>query len=74
MHATSHPSLRPLTMTRTVFQHWLAIFLVVYSVFNALPFIATFFMKLGWADAGNAIYAGCSFLCHQMTQRSFLLC
>ena len=73
MHAATQPSLRPLTTTRTILQHWLAIFLVVYGVFNALPFVAPVFMKLGWTDAGNAIYTGYSFLCHQMAQRSFFL-
>jgi uncharacterized membrane protein len=30
-------------------------------------------MKLGWTEAGNAIYTVYSFLCHQMAQRSFFL-
>jgi uncharacterized membrane protein len=73
VHTTTQPNLRPLTTTRTIMQHWLAIFLVAYGVFNALPFAAPVFMKLGWTGAGNAIYTVYSFLCHQMAQRSFFL-
>ena len=73
MYATTQPNLRPLTVTRSIMRHWLALFLVVYGLFNALPFVAPVFMKLGWTDAGNAIYTGYSFLCHQMAQRSFFL-
>ncbi|WP_119071375.1 DUF2085 domain-containing protein [Aggregatilinea lenta] len=73
MDATTQPGLRPLTMTRSILRHWLVIFLVVYGMFNALPFVAPMFMKLGWAEAGNAIYTVYSFFCHQMAQRSFFL-
>jgi uncharacterized membrane protein len=73
MRAATHPTLRSLTTTRTIMQHWLAIFLIAYGVFNALPFVAPVFMKLGWTDAGNVIYTIYSFLCHQMAQRSFFL-
>ena len=73
MHTTTQPNLRPLTTTRTILHHWLAIFLVVYGLFNALPFVAPVFMKIGWTHAGNAIYTAYSFLCHQMAQRSFFL-
>lgn len=73
MYAASQPNLRPLTVTRAILRHWLVIFLVVYGLFNALPFVAPLFMKLGWTGAGNAIYTTYSFLCHQMAQRSFFL-
>jgi uncharacterized membrane protein len=73
MHITTQPNLRPLTTTRTIMRHWLAIFLISYGIFNALPFVAPVFMKLGWTDVGNAIYTFYSFLCHQMAQRSFFL-
>lgn len=73
MHPAAQPNLRPLTTTRTLLQHWLAIFLVVYGIFNALPFAAPIFMYLGWTEAGNAVYTFYSFFCHQMAQRSFFL-
>jgi uncharacterized membrane protein len=54
-------------------QHWLLLFLFLYGIFNLLPFAAPVLMKLGWTAAGNLIYDGYSFLCHQMAQRSFFL-
>lgn len=73
MHAQSLPRPRALTATRTILRYWLVIFLVAYGLFNALPFLAPVFMKLGWTGAGNAVYTVYSFLCHQMAQRSFFL-
>lgn len=70
--ATGYAS-RSLIATRAVMRHWLAIFLVVYGIFNALPFVAPVFMELGWTGAANTIYTGYSLLCHQMAQRSFFL-
>jgi uncharacterized membrane protein len=63
--------LRMAYITRDLMQHWLVVFLVVYGIFNLLPFFAPIFMHWGWAAASNAIYDGYSFLCHQMAQRSF---
>ncbi|HEX2979836.1 MAG TPA: DUF2085 domain-containing protein [Anaerolineaceae bacterium] len=63
--------LRMAYITRGLTRHWLIIFLVVYGIFNLLPFLAPIFMHWGWTTAGNAIYDGYSFLCHQMAQRSF---
>jgi uncharacterized membrane protein len=54
-------------------RHWLLIFLVVYGIFNALPFVAPALMETGWTGGGNAIYTFYSALCHQMAQRSFFL-
>lgn len=73
MQTANSSSLRSLAIAQTVVRHWLAIFLVVYGIFNALPFVAPVFMKLGWIGAADAIYTGYSFLCHQMAQRSFFL-
>ncbi len=50
MHTRSQPNLGPLRATRAAARHWLVIFLVVYGLFNALPFFAPVFMKLGWTD------------------------
>lgn len=73
MPTTSPPSSRSLTMVHSVMRHWLTIFLVGYGIFNALPFAAPVFMRLGWSGPANAIYTGYSLLCHQMAQRSFFL-
>jgi len=59
--------------TRYLTQHWLMIFLVVYGVFNLVPFLAPVVMHLGWTAAGNRIYDAYSLMCHQMAQRSFFL-
>lgn len=71
--ATTHPNPRPLIATRWLMRHWLPVFLVVYGLFNALPFVAPVLMELGWTGGGNAVYTFYSALCHQMAQRSFFL-
>jgi len=38
-----------------------------------LPWLAPLFMKLGWENAGKAIYLLYTPLCHQMPQRSYFL-
>lgn len=73
MSNVTQPDLRPLTITRTLMRYWLLIFIVVYGVFNALPFLAPVLMKVGWIGGANAIYTFYSALCHQMAQRSFFL-
>lgn len=62
---------RSVYVSRSIARHWLAIFLVLFGVFNFLPFLAPVFMRLDWKPAGNAIYTLYSPLCHQMAQRSF---
>ena len=52
MTAATHPTLRPLIITRALMRHWLLIFIVVYGVFNALPFVAPVLMKVGWTGGG----------------------
>jgi len=73
MAATTHPNPRSLIVTRWLARHWLPVFLVVYGVFTALPFMAPVLMELGWTGGGNALYTVYSALCHQMAQRSFFL-
>ena len=60
-------------LTRRISQHWLGIFLVVYGLFNLLPFLAPVLMNSGLDTGGKAIYTAYSPLCHQMAQRSFFL-
>ena len=64
---------RSLRRTRWMTQHWLLLFLLLYGIFNLLPFAAPVLMKLGWTTLGNIVYDAYSFLCHQMAQRSFFL-
>ena len=53
--------------------HWLQIFLVIYGIWVFTPFLAPFFMVIGWTSAGRAIYFIYSFFCHQLPERSFFL-
>jgi len=53
--------------------HWLGIFLVLYGLWVWTPFFAPVFMKIGWSNAGKAIYFIYSFFCHQLPERSFFL-
>src|SRR5260370_42571320 len=56
-----------------LFEHWLAIFLVLLSVYWITPFFAPIFMHWGWTKAADLIYTIYSTQCHQMAQRSFFL-
>ncbi|MCC6611902.1 MAG: DUF2085 domain-containing protein [Anaerolineae bacterium] len=55
------------------FQHWLALFIVLFGLFNLLPFLAPVAAKFGFSPAADAIYTMYAPLCHQMAQRSFFL-
>ncbi len=52
-------------------RHWFVLFLTVYGLWVFTPFLAPFFMYLGWTGAGKAIYFIYSFFCHQLPERSF---
>lgn len=54
-------------------RHWLLLLSLLLAVWVGLPWLAPVFMKLGWTQAGEAIYALYSLQCHQMPQRSFFL-
>lgn len=53
--------------------HWLEIFLVIYGFWVFIPFLAPFFMVIGWTGVGKAIYFIYSFFCHQLPERSFFM-
>lgn len=55
------------------FQHWLALFIMFFGLFNLLPFLAPVAAKVGFTQAADAIYTMYAPLCHQMAQRSFFL-
>ncbi len=52
---------------------WLILLIGFLTTLNGLPFLAPFFMKIGWEGVGQIIYWIYSGLCHQMAQRSFFL-
>jgi len=54
-------------------RHWLLIVNLFMGIFVTAPWLAPVFMKLGWGNAGNAIYLIYSTQCHQLPQRSFFL-
>ena len=51
--------------------HWFETFLIVYGLWVFSPFLAPFFMYIGWSSAGKALYFIYSFFCHQLPERSF---
>ncbi len=54
-----------------VFRRWLAIFILIFALFNLLPLLAPTFMQAGWSAAGNAIYDLYGVISHQFAHRSF---
>jgi hypothetical protein len=58
---------------RWLSRNWLPLFLLVWGVFNLLPWLAPLFMHIGWRGLGEALYLIYMPLCHQMPQRSFFL-
>ena len=63
--------LRAVQIPYIIARHWLVIFVLLFGIFNVLPFLAPVAMRLGWTSGGEAIYAIYSTMCHQMAQRSF---
>lgn len=64
---------RELSLGHWLSTHWFWIFLVFYGSWVFTPFLAPFFMYVGWTSAGKAIYFIYSFFCHQLPERSFFL-
>lgn len=56
-----------------VCQNWLQIFLIVFGLFNLLPFLAPVFAYLGWRLLADTIHILYTPFCHQMAHRSFFL-
>jgi len=66
----------PIRLKRAVYwlgRYWLLAFLLVWGLFNLLPWLAPLFMEAGWDVAGRFIYTSYTFFCHQLPQRSFFL-
>ena len=59
------------TIFHWIGNHWFEAFLIVYGLWVLTPFLAPFFMYIGWTGAGKAIYFIYSFFCHQLPERSF---
>ena len=54
-------------------RNWIVVFGSVVGFLVTLPFLAPFFMSIGWTLPGRIIYFIYSFLCHQLPERSFFL-
>lgn len=54
-------------------RHWLFLFNGLWGIYVLLPFLAPIFMQLGWTAPARMIYAGYSFLCHQLPDHSYFL-
>ncbi len=54
-------------------RHWFEMFLLIYGLWVWTPFLAPFFMRIGWDGPGKAIYFIYSFFCHQLPERSLFL-
>jgi len=61
------------TLAGRLSRSWFVIVIVISGLLVGLPWLAPVFMRLGWTEAGRAIYFAYSFLCHQLPQRSFFL-
>lgn len=54
-------------------QHWLRVFLILFGLFNLLPFLAPVAAKVGLRPVADAIYTLYAPFCHQMAHRSFFM-
>ncbi|HET7010481.1 MAG TPA: DUF2085 domain-containing protein [Anaerolineales bacterium] len=52
---------------------WFPATVLVLGLYVGLPWLAPVFMRMGWTQPGELIYAFYSTQCHQMAQRSFFL-
>jgi uncharacterized membrane protein len=60
-------------MINNISRHWILFAGIFLGIYAGLPFLAPFFMQLGWAGPARLIYIIYSFLCHQLPQRSYFL-
>lgn len=54
-------------------RHWVAIFIALFGVFIALPWLAPILMKVGATGAAKVIYFIYSLECHQLPERAYYL-
>ncbi|MCA9915611.1 MAG: hypothetical protein KC496_19790, partial [Anaerolineae bacterium] len=71
--APTPPRVRFLMRMERVFRRWLAIFVLIFALFNLLPLLAPAFMQAGWDAAGNVVYNLYGTISHQLANRSFFL-
>jgi uncharacterized membrane protein len=54
-------------------RHWLAVFIILWGVFVALPWLAPVMMRAGLTGPAKGVYFAYSFVCHQLPERSYFL-
>jgi uncharacterized membrane protein len=54
-------------------RHYLGFFNTLVAVFLGLSFLAPLLLKIGAKGPANVLYTGYSFVCHQLTYRSWFL-
>lgn len=59
------------SLAEWISDHWFAAFVLLYGFWVFIPYLAPVFMKLGWDNAGKAVYFIYSFFCHQLPERSY---
>ncbi|MEL6524200.1 MAG: hypothetical protein AAFQ07_00685 [Chloroflexota bacterium] len=55
------------------FEHWVLLWLIIFTVFNLLPWLAPVFMELGLTPLADVIYALYGLISHQFAHRSYFL-
>jgi uncharacterized membrane protein len=66
-------SRKPVSLAEWLGRNWFLVFIFIYGLWVWTPFLAPFFMHLGWDAPANAIYFIYSFFCHQLPERSYFL-
>lgn len=59
--------------TMWITRHYMFLINTLLFLYIAIPFLAPVFMKIGWENAGRAIYTVYKPLCHQFAFRSWFL-
>jgi mono/diheme cytochrome c family protein/uncharacterized membrane protein len=67
------PTLPAPSVAHWLSRNWLPLFLIVWGLFNLLPWLAPLLMQIGWRSLGEALYLIYAPLCHQLPQRSYFL-
>jgi uncharacterized membrane protein len=66
-------SQKPASLIERLAKNWFLVFIALYGLWVWMPFLAPFFIRIGWDGPANAIYFVYSFFCHQLPERSYFL-
>lgn len=68
---TIPPKVRFVMGAEWVFRHWLLIWVVLFTIYNTLPYLAPILMQFGIDPIAEIIYSLYGLVGHQMANRSF---